>query len=111
MNSLEFIEREIKDFEFQIKHIKSMVSRYVDYRTEGQLKIDEIQLKINHFEQIKSELEAWEIVKDNVNVYSHQGCNNVEIEYVQITEEQLPDYKHVDIIKKAKALEVTNNDS
>lgn len=61
--------------------------------------------RLNILEQIKCELEAWEVVKDNVDVYGHE-YNGELVEYVQITEEQLPDEKHINIIKKAKALEV-----
>ena len=99
MNSLEFINLEIAITKTKLKEHNKF--------SQTQLAIKD-EKRLRQLIQIKTELEAWEVVKDNVNVYSHQGCNNVEIEYVQITEEQLPDYKHVDIIKKAKALEVGN---
>ena len=66
MTNLEFINREIKELEFQIKYIESNMKKNVDIRTELQLKIDETQLKLNSLYQIKTDLEAWEAVKRNL---------------------------------------------
>ncbi len=63
MTNLEFINIEINKLENQIEYIKYNMKKYVDYRSEGQLNIDEIQLKINHLKQIKIDLKAWYIIK------------------------------------------------
>lgn len=63
MNNLEFINTEINKLENQIEYIKSNMKKYVDYRSEGQLNIDEIQLKINHLKQIRTDLKAWYFIK------------------------------------------------
>lgn len=47
-------------------------------------------------------LQAWKLTKTYVNIYSHDGCNNEDIEYVQISEQKLPDSKDVEIIRKAQ---------
>lgn len=62
MNSLEFIEKEIKELEFQINYIKSNMEKYVAFRAEGRIEVDIKQLKLNQLQQIKSELEAWEVM-------------------------------------------------
>ena len=58
MNNLEFINVEINKLENQIEYIKSNMKKYVDYRSEGQLNIDELQLKIKHLKQIRTDLKA-----------------------------------------------------
>jgi hypothetical protein len=105
MTSLEFIEKEIRELKFQINYIKSNMKKYIDFRTEGQLEIDMRQLKINHLQQIKSQLEAWHIVKNkSVDLYDIKTSQDTEefncdlyTEY-QLTEEEFNKLK--------KALEV-----
>lgn len=63
MNSLEFINQEIEDLNNKIKYLKekhytSFVRNYINYCEE----------KLEMFQQIKTELEAWESVKDKINI-------------------------------------------
>jgi hypothetical protein len=103
MTSLEFIKKEIRELKFQINYIKSNMKKYIDFRTEGQLEIDMKQLKINHLQQIKSELEAWEVVKPYVDIID----KDTPYPFWQLK----PNYdecklKETNILIKAKALEV-----
>ena len=113
MNSLEFIEELINNIETNIYITESVLKTYdEDSDDEEEINtlknnLEYLKERLKYSKQIKTELEAWEVVKENVNVYGHTYGSEL-IEYVQITEEQLPDQKHIDIIKKAKALEVTD---
>ena len=111
MNNLEFIEKEIKELEFQINYIKSNMEKYIDFRTEGQLEVDMKQLKLKHLQQVKSELEAWEelttlfyITIDNFgNLYISLGEETVDTLYERVSEKYINSFK--------KALEAENENS
>lgn len=103
--TIEFIDREISSTEIDLWYSKRLL---IENPPKEELKKELLECKINVLErnmkilqQIKLELEAWEVVKENVDVYGHE-YNGELVEYVQITEEQLPDEKHINIIKKAK---------
>lgn len=57
MTSLEFIEKEIEN-------IKEFLSDSVDVIGKNTKDSDFWEQRLNHLQQIKSELEAWEIVKN-----------------------------------------------
>ena len=65
MNSLEFIE-------FYIKEYKRSVEWYKKYQEKNPTSfvntLKEEELILHHLQQIKSELEAWEVVKDKIIV-------------------------------------------
>ena len=106
MTSLEFIEKEIKELEFQINYIKSNMEKYIDFRTEGQLEVDMKQLKLKYLHQIKSELGAWEICKKHHHINKYDG-KRFDITIWLNTENC--DFKscasYEDILKVKKALE------
>jgi hypothetical protein len=77
MNDLEFIEKEIRELKFQINYIKSNMKKYIDFRTDGQLEIDMKQLKINHLQQIKSKIEAWEVMKKHLTITLNGGIKEI----------------------------------
>lgn len=95
MNNIEFIEKEIKELNFQINYIKSNMEKYIDFRTEGRIEVDMRQLKLKHLQQIKNILEAWQIVKNkSVDLYDIKTSQDTEefncdlyTEY-QLTEEE-----------------------
>lgn len=117
--TIEFVEKSIKKQtkkleelkrqkeHYEILHNSNSIISYTPHIVSIDLEISNIEFNLEHIKQIKTDLEAWEVVKDNVDVYGHE-YNGELVEYVQITEEQLPDEKHINIIKKAKALEEEN---
>ena len=67
--TIEFVERKIKDKKDQLKRLKNLKTISNKY----ELKINELLTKnaeedIEHLEQIKCELEAWEICKNKLNL-------------------------------------------
>lgn len=105
MNSLEFIEKEIKELKFQINYIKSNMKKYIDFRTEGQLEVDMRQFKLNHLLQIKSVLEAWEVVKKHCDYQDSDRFNCIPEGFYSIEPIRGKDFLIV-----RKVLEVENND-
>lgn len=110
MNSLQFIDELIENIKDYISIGEAELKIYTDLGDDEEISrvkynLEYLKERLKSLNLIKTELEAWEVVKENVNVYGHTYGSEL-IEYVQITEEQLPDQKHIDIIKKAKALEV-----
>jgi translation initiation factor 2 beta subunit (eIF-2beta)/eIF-5 len=66
MTSLEFIEKEIERYEIIIIGVKTMLK---DARPEKEIKfltndLNEYEEKIKYLQQIKNEIEAWEVVKE-----------------------------------------------
>jgi hypothetical protein len=105
MSNLEWLNQQIEETK---KSYDAFVLDYELFHRIGDKRdADKLKEILKRLQQIKCELEAWEVVKENVNVYGHE-YNGELVEYVQITEEQLPDEKHINIIKKAKELEVEN---
>ena len=65
MNSLEFIEKEIEDRKENVKHWEKQLERYPNDEvfTRGLNKSKE---QLETLQQIKSALEAWEVVKHTI---------------------------------------------
>lgn len=110
MTSLEFIEKEIKELEFQINYIKSNMKKYIDFRTEGQLEVDMKQLKLKYLQQIKSELEAWYSIKQGIKLCEGKVYEDSYYEYLQFEEELFDESESEDAGERLtpikKALEV-----
>lgn len=72
MNSLVFIEKEIKRIQLELDKETGILHQFSRSRGERWLYearkeiVEKIQDKLNIFQQIKVELEAWETVKDKV---------------------------------------------
>lgn len=85
------------------------VNKVKAYCKLGKLEDIMEHFNISSINQLINILEAWEEVKNYVNVFGHTNIyyNGIkeEIEYVQITEEQLTDSKQIDIIKNALVVE------
>ena len=69
MNSLEFIKQNIFEFKNHIEHLEIEIIEdeknptLAKYHKE---RIEELKPILNHLQQIKTELEAWEVVKPNI---------------------------------------------
>lgn len=61
MNSLEFIEKEIKFLEDMINMDLALIEDEEDLK-----EIAKKQERLKHLQQIKTELEAWEVVKHSI---------------------------------------------
>lgn len=99
MNSLEFINQEIEYLNNKIKYFKEE-----PYTSFGRNYINYCEEKLEMFQQIKTELEAWEVVKKD-DVMSHICyclASGQSINFHRLTEENR------EIIKKA--LEVQDED-
>ena len=77
MNTLEFIEREIGIIESEKKRYLIIESEKKRYLTKFRYEpndvylnnfIESLEKKIDYLQQIKSELEAWYVVKDKVEI-------------------------------------------
>lgn len=70
MNSLEFIEQEIHFISVVKKENEKMLKDNRPEHTKEYIKtlIKEYEEKLNNLQQIKTELEAWEVVKDEIKV-------------------------------------------
>lgn len=67
MNSLEFIDKLIVEYEKTINNFIRFSKGHPD--KELFIKCATIyEEKLNHLHQIKTELEAWEVVKDNIKI-------------------------------------------
>lgn len=98
MNSLEFINREIESLQTEIEHLKNAIrlkSIYLDTFYECE-RGKECQARLNVLEQIKVELEAWQIVKNKT-------MGNDYLYEIVIYKSEKDDYE-----KFERALEVTN---
>lgn len=98
MTSLKFIETEIDALQTEIGHLKNAIRLkpvYADTVYECE-RGKECQARLNVLEQIKLELEAWEIVKNKT-------MGNDYLYEIVIYKSEKDDYE-----KFEKALEVTN---
>lgn len=69
MNSLEFIDTAIKGGEKDIAEFKKSIIENEKYPVFNAFNKEELKNKefiLKHFKQIKTELEAWEVVKKNI---------------------------------------------
>jgi hypothetical protein len=66
MSSLEFIEKEIKNAKELLQRLEKLKVNSNKYELQlNEVLEKDTQEKLFYLQQIKSELEAWEIVKDN----------------------------------------------
>ena len=71
MNSLEFIKQNIFECKNHIEHLKIKIIEDEKYSTLAKYhkeRIEELKPILNHLQQIKAELEAWEVVKDKISI-------------------------------------------
>lgn len=97
MNSLEFIEKEIANIREFLE-----LDDVLCIQTDKDYKFLYDRLKI--LQQIKTELEAWEVVKKHLEYFPDDYWNGIPEEIITMTSKI--DKKDYPIIKKA--LEVTN---
>lgn len=108
MNSLEFINKEIDDLQTEIEHLKNAIRLkpvYADTFYECE-RAKECQARLNVLEQIKTELEAWEVVKKHLEYFPDDYWNGITEEIITMTSQI--DKKDYPTIKKA--LEVKDED-
>jgi hypothetical protein len=71
MNSLEYIDLLIKSREEEVNRYTKVKNNLYDKESEAYYEkemIGRINEQIQHLQQIKTELEAWEVVKDKINI-------------------------------------------
>lgn len=79
MNSLNFIDQAITQMKLLLEHTKTML-KLPKYEISEDLKKHyeqdkkNIEEQILHLQQIKSELEAWEVVKPSIHHIKEQRC-------------------------------------
>lgn len=69
MNSLEFINQNIFECKNYIEHLENKIiedKKYPSLVKDHKERIEEIKPILNHLQQIKSELEAWEVVQGTI---------------------------------------------
>lgn len=102
MNSLEFIEDEIKILTKRIKELREELDLHWNYNHEDEViecdcQIEEYEELLKAFQQIKNELEAWNIVSKKL-ILTWDGPNNASGYYL----EYFGDYEY-ETIKKGKS--------
>lgn len=113
MNSLEFIEKIIKNIETALTEDKRVYQLYLLKNNIDKNKIlKNLDENIKHreeslqtFQQIKVELEAWEVIKKHFEYHEGDVFNCFKEGFVQTTKLNSKDFE---IIKKA--VEVNNNE-
>ena len=103
MNSLEYIDREISSTEIDLWYSKRLL---IENPPNEELKKEMLEVKINVLErnmkclqQIKAELEAWEVVKKHLEYFPSDYYNGIPEDVITMTSEiDKIDYP---IIKKA----------
>jgi hypothetical protein len=78
MTNLEFIEKELKSTERRIQELKKDLSFAITHNREDEFldldsDIEYYENLLNHLQQIKSELEAWEICKKYHHINKYDG--------------------------------------
>ena len=117
MNSLEWINRQIKECKQSIKQSEIRINEYKKYPSwvKGHKEqIEELKPILKVLEQIKTELEAWEVVKEDIVYQKDIPCEE-RPEYTyefkkwvfEINEDEY-DFEEKSI-KIKKALEVNND--
>lgn len=108
MNSLEFIEDEIKIIKKKIKELKEEEDLHWNYEHEDEaiecgFQIEEYEDILKILQQIKEELEAWEVCKEDSVIYSilKDFSKGKSINYHKLPEKQQEKLK--------KALEVKDD--
>lgn len=102
MNSLEFIERKIIEVEHEIKINKLRLENLWD-KTFYKGRAEVLNNKLQTLQQIKTELEAWEVVKNIVQIKRGEVFDHV----LRIKQGKGA-LTHEEFRKLKKALEVTN---
>ena len=107
MNNLEFIEKEIHFISVVKKEYEKMLNDERPENQKGYLKtlIKEYGDKLQTLQQIKTELEAWEVVKKHLEYFPDDYWNGITEEIITMTSQI--DKKDYPTIKKA--LEVQND--
>ena len=107
MNSLEFIENFIKHAEEEIEYFKKRIEEDAIYPSLKQCNELELESAIKANEtlyQIKTELEAWEVVKKHLDYFSADYWNGITEEGIAMT--SFIDCKEEGFETLKKALEV-----
>ena len=110
MNSLEFIKKEIRKTQRSI----SFVSNNLELLNENKItpdfllaRLESLNNRLIYLQQIKAELEAWEVAKNKcVDIHDIINCSNLEVYNTLLYKEYQLTEKEYQIIKKA--LEVNN---
>lgn len=114
MNSLDWINDRIEVIKKQIKKLKNMIKSYSEKlsdsdndtqvvsflcRSEAEDKLQECEYILKIYQQIKTELEAWYVVKPSINLRNNKELKN----WVYLSSYNYSDEKYN---KLKKALEV-----
>lgn len=95
MNSLEFIEKTIQTFKYQIEYTKIQIKFGNLSEQVGNQSLNEDNEILNHFQQIKTELEAWEVVKDKITTIGYYDT-------VEDYEEDINEHKALCLVSNLK---------
>ena len=102
MNSLEFIEKLINDIDTAIRLRKIDLKMYEALDDTEEIESNQYALKqledyMQHFQQIKTDLESWEVAKNRLEYFEGDSSVGIE-EGVYQTSKYTP--KEIKILKK-----------
>ena len=114
MNSLEFIKQNIFECKNHIEHLKIKIIEDEKYTTLAKYhkeRIEELKTILNHLQQIKAELEAWEESKKYFILNEgYVSFHESTYEYITLKndciDESNSEEEGISIIKIKKALEI-----
>ena len=110
MTNLEFIEDEIKVLTKRIKELKEEEDLHWNYEHEDEalecdFQIEEYEDLLKKFQQIKAELEAWEICKskqvDLYDVIHTTNYKQYKLENINLLEQYLLTKKEYETVQKS----------
>ena len=106
MNNLEWINEQIEECKQSIKECKKRIREDKEYPSLvkcHQTNLEELTMFNKHLNQIKTELEAWKVVKPNIKYEEAENDEGVYMEYILYLE--IEEWKP-EAFKIKKALEV-----
>ena len=105
MNNLEFIDKEIEATESAINVMQEMLNDkvYCYFNKESVLdSLNKGKKRLQTLQQIKTVLEAWEVVKNTcVDIHDIINCSNLEVYNTSLYKEYQLTEKEYKVIKKA----------
>ena len=110
MTNIEFIEQFIKGTELTLNTYIQLQKEELSHPDIYDKSIEITKKELQHLQQIKAKLEAWEAVKDYIDIFGYIGSRGDLVEYIKFSEDQIPDLEHIEKVKKAKELEVNKNE-
>lgn len=105
MNSLEFIEKCIKETKRSIEHWKEQLKRYPEEEVLTRC-LNTREIELQAFQEVRIQLEAWEVVKEELQITSKS--KNPYGESLRRYELNVIGQNKIDTLNKA--LEVTENE-